>query len=203
MKKKIDNKNNKKVFATTGASNHSLAERAKHDYYATEPKALELLLEREAFSKEVWECACGGGHLAEVLKEHGHDVKCTDIVARGYEGVEVLDFLSLTKEDAKAYGRRDIITNPPYKYAQSFIEKAIDLAEDGTRIAMFLRLQFLEGQARKSLFRDHPPKFIYVSSSRLKCGKNGDFSSENSAIAFAWFIWEKGFQGEPTVRWFN
>ena len=37
-----------------------------------------------------------------------------------------------------------------------------------------------------------------------KCGKNGDFEDgDSSAIAFAWFIWEKGFKGEPTIKWFN
>lgn len=23
----------------------------------------------------------------------------------------------------------------------------------------------------------------------------------NSTMCFAWFIWEKGFSGEPTIRW--
>ena len=56
------------------------------DYYATDPKALELLLELEEFSDNVWECACGGGHLCEVLKAHGHNVKASDLVNRGYYG---------------------------------------------------------------------------------------------------------------------
>jgi hypothetical protein len=70
---------------------------------------------------------------------------------------------------------------------------------------MFLKLQFLEGKARRKLFEDFPPKKIYISSSRLKCYLNGD-PNENknaSAIAYAWFIWEKGYKGETTVRWFN
>jgi hypothetical protein len=200
----MSKKSIKKVFSPLGASSHSLTEREKHDYYATEPKALEMLLELETFSDKVWECACGGGHLADVLKAHGHDVKASDIIDRGYEGADVLDFLSLTKEEAKEFGRRDIITNPPYKYAQAFTEHALEISEDGTKIAMFLRLQFLEGQARRRLFLTNPPKTIYVSSSRLKCGKNGEFNqAEGSAIAFAWFIWEKGFKGEPTIKWFN
>lgn len=39
---------------------------------------------------------------------------------------------------------------------------------------MFLKLTFLEGQKRKELFLHNPPKYIYVSSSRLKCAPNGD-----------------------------
>ena len=51
--------NKKSVFTSLGASSHAIEEREKHDYYATEPKALELLLELETFSNNVWECACG------------------------------------------------------------------------------------------------------------------------------------------------
>ncbi len=43
---------------------------------------------------------------------------------------------------------------------------------------MFLKIQFLEGKARRALFEEYPPKTIYVSSSRLRCAMNGDF--ENS-----------------------
>lgn len=57
--------NSKSVYATLAASNHSERERNKHDYYATDPKAIELLLAEEKFSPLVWECACGEGHLSK------------------------------------------------------------------------------------------------------------------------------------------
>lgn len=52
----------------------------EHDYYATEPKAVHLLLEQEEFSKRILEPACGEGHIAEVLKDHGHIVTATDLI---------------------------------------------------------------------------------------------------------------------------
>ncbi|MCQ2609109.1 MAG: hypothetical protein MJ197_10545 [Bacteroidales bacterium] len=63
--------NTKSVFVCNGASNHTEEEREQNDFYATEPKALELLLEMEKFSHNVWECACGKGHLSEVLRGGG------------------------------------------------------------------------------------------------------------------------------------
>ena len=202
MAKKTNSSNN--VFTTLGASNHVTGERAAQDYYATDPKALELLLEREDFSENVWECACGGGHLCNVLKQHGHKVKATDIVDRGYEGVIIKDFLSVTKEEVDAEQQRDIITNPPYTKAKAFVQQALEISNDGTKIAMFLRLQFLEGQSRRALFATYPPKKVYVSSSRLVCAKNGNFDeTDSSAIAYAWFIWEKGYDGETVIEWFN
>ena len=67
--------NSNSIYKTLGASNHTEKERETNDYYATEPKALELLLDYEDFSHFVWECACGGGHLSEVLKSRGYNVK--------------------------------------------------------------------------------------------------------------------------------
>lgn len=55
--------NFKSIYVTLGASNHTDNEREVNDYYATEPKALELLLEKEKFFPCIWECACGGGAL--------------------------------------------------------------------------------------------------------------------------------------------
>ena len=80
----------------------------------------------------------------------------------------------------------------------------MEVVQEGAKIAMFLKLLFLEGQKRKQLFQKYPPKVVYVSSSRIQCAKNGDFEKYNqSAIAYAWFIWEKGYKGETVVKWFN
>lgn len=204
MEKAKEKSNTNKVFSPLGASNHSPKEREQNDYYATDPRALELLLALEKFSPHVWECACGGGHLCKVLKEHGHDVKATDIIDRGYEDTEIKDFLTVTKGETAADYQRDIITNPPYKLGKEFVEHAMDISKDGTKIAMFLKVQFLEGKARRELFDKYPPKKIYVSSSRLLCAKNGNFKEmDSSAVAYAWYIWQKGYKGDTIVKWFN
>lgn len=193
--------NSKATFITLGASNHTSKEREVNDYYATEPKALELLLDIEQFDPFVWECACGEGHLSEVLKKYGYIVKSTDLIDRGY-GDGCIDFLQSTEPH-----NGDIITNPPYKYAQQFVEKSLNIIPDGNRVAMFLKLTFLESKGRRELFNTYPPKYIYVASGRLLCAKNGEFDkmrqSGGSAAAYGWFIWEKGYTGEPIVRWFN
>lgn len=199
--------NAKSIFVRNGASNHSEEERQQHDYYATEPKAVEILLQEETFCPYVWECACGEGHMAEVLKAHGYKVRASDLYDRGYEGTEIIDFLKVKKDDIKNDFSRDIITNPPYKYAKEFVEHALDISMDSTKIAMFLKLTFLESQSRKILFQKTPPKIVYVSSSRLQCAKNGDFEKYGkgvgTAVAYAWFVWEKGFKGNPIIKWVN
>lgn len=192
--------NQKSIYTTLGASNHTDKERQQHDYYATEPKAMELLLAEESFHPVVWECACGEGHLSKVLEKHGFEVISTDLIYRGFGDPEPLDFLKDTLENFEG----DIITNPPYKYALEFVEQALNSVQPGRKVAMFLKLTFLEGQKRKEFFLHNPPKTIYVSSSRLMCAMNGNFASIlSSAAAYAWFVWEKGFKGDPVIKWIN
>lgn len=191
--------NSKAVYSTLAASNHSETDRVDNDYYATPPKAVEELLKREPFNHYVWECAVGGGHIADVLKQNGFNVKCSDIVDRGYADTEVADFLH-TERDKNDFAR-DIITNPPYSMATEFVKHALDISMDSTKVAMFLKIQFLETKKRYELFKEYPPKKIYVFVNRVNCGKNGVFGKESSAVCYCWFVWEKGYKGKPTVDW--
>ena len=189
------------LWMRLGASNHTDKERHTEDFYATDPIAAELLLDIEQFDGDIWECACGENHLANVFKEHGYNVRTSDIVAR-VEGTEIVDFLNYNDN-----WDGNIITNPPYSKAKEFIEKSLEIIPDGKKVAMFLKVQFLEGKARRKLFEKYPPKTIWVSSSRILCAKNADFEGMKrgggSAVSFSWFVWEKGYKGDTIVKWFN
>lgn len=87
--------NSKSIHSTLGASNHSEHERQSHDYYATEPVcAAELLQLVQA--RNIWECACGEGHLAKVFEVCGVLSKATDLIDRGY-GDGGIDFMRCTE----------------------------------------------------------------------------------------------------------
>ena len=138
--------------------------------------------------------------MAQVLKNHGYDVIATDLIYRDYGEKEPLNFLEETLEDFEG----DIITNPPYKYALEFVEKALESVHTGNKDAMFLKLTFLEGQKRREFFNVNPPKIVYVASQRLNCAMNGEFEKyKSSAVAYAWFVWVKGFKGDPIIKWIN
>ena len=186
------------VHVTMGSNKFSKHERAEHDFYATDPKALEVFpLLNELV--DVWECAVGQGHLAKVLKRNKKLARVSDIVDRGYPNTEVIDFLEY---DGTWHG--DILTNPPFRLSNQFLEKAMSIIEDGRKVYMFLPVRYLEGKARRKLFEQYAPKIVYVSSDRLGCAKNGDFGKYYPrAVAFAWFVWEKGYSGRTELTWFN
>lgn len=189
------------VFLQLGASNHTDSVRADGDYYATDPAAVEMLLDIEQFDRNILEPCCGEGHISKVLVDRGFNVTSRDLIDRGY-GEVGKDFLD--------YGETfdgDIITNPPYSLACEFVEKAMETVTDGHKVAMLLKIQFLESKKRRILLEKYKPKTVWVSSSRIVCARNGDFSKTNrsncSAQAYAWFVWEKGYIGDTLLKWFN
>lgn len=113
-------------------------------------------------------------------------------------------FLSYPVEGANKWDG-DIITNPPYKASLGFVKHALDIVENGRKVIMFLKLTFLEGVERGEFFKTNPPKKVLVFSKRIMCAKNGNFeemkAGGGSAVAYAWFVWEKGFQGKPEIEW--
>ena len=143
-----------KIFTTLGASSHATEERQVDDYYATNPKAVDLLLEVEEFDGAIWECACGEGHLSKRMVELGAEVVSTDLVDRGY-GEAPVDFFSV-----KTARGDHIVSNPPYKLAQQFCEHGLSLLPEGGKMAMFLKLLSLKGKKEKNFSRSiHPKQF--------------------------------------------
>ncbi len=194
MDKKDWTGNKTSTITTSGFHNNSIHDRDVNDFYATNPIALEELLKREKF-ENVWEVACGLGHLSEVLKKHGIHGKSSDLIDRGYG--EVIDFL---KDNIDWDG--DIITNPPYREATEFIYRAIKILKEDRRVAMIFPQRYLSSKTRFKLFTKYPPQFVYAFSGRVSCALNGDFNAySNSAVDYLWIIWKKGYGGETILRW--
>jgi hypothetical protein len=179
------------------------AERQQEDFYATEPKALQIFLDKLekdgiSLNNKIWEPSCGMGHLSDVLVKRGYDVRSTDIVDRGYEKFEGRQDFLVSAETW--FG--DILTNPPFKLAEKFVEQIDLLGYEDSKLILFLKIQFLEGQKRKELFKKYPPKYVYCNSSRQLCAKDGEFEKYTATTQFyAWYVWENGFSGDTIVRW--
>ena len=74
------------------------------------------------------------------------------------------------------------------------------------KIAMFLRLAYLEGRARYArLWSKYPPVRIYQFCGRqtLWRGDDADAKDKGGAIAFCWIVWEAGYKGDPALRWIS
>ena len=189
---------NETLTGTSLSGTSMSRERVENDYYATPPESTIALLEREKFFGGILEPCCGEGHISEVLKDYGYDVVSNDLVDRGY-GEFNENYLKTDKLKAT-----NVITNPPFKYAKEFIEKSL---QDTTgKVAMFCKIQLLEGVSRRDLFENSPLRTVYVFTKRQNPLRNGIPVDENgkkwaSTMCFAWFVWEHGYEGKPSIEW--
>ncbi len=182
-------------YAAAHTVNH--LQRERDDFYPTHPGATKALLAVEKFQGAIWEPACGYGDMSRVLEAAGHQVISTDLVDRGY-GIGGCDFLMEWKPRAP-----NVVTNPPFKHALEFVDRALSLA-DG-KVAMFLRLAFLEGVERGNWFPATPLARVWVMSRRvpMQRGRLSAKGDGHGVIAFAWFVWEIGHVGPATLGWLD
>ena len=188
------------------AGGNPATQRVENDFYATNPKAVNMILnEYNFYAQNILEPCVGQGHIAHVIDEfynHSKNITAIDIVDRGYPNTIVTDFLNYQTE--KRYD--GIITNPPYSLAKEFVEKGMELLTDNGQMLMFLKIQFLEGAKRKDFFKKYPPKYIYVFTNRMATWNNGEPLDPKgkrwaTTMCHAWFIWEKNSMTEPIIRW--
>ncbi len=160
------------------------------DYFPTHPWATRALFEHVLHDKgrslraaSVWEPACGQGHMGEVLKGRVGNVILSDCFDYGVFA-EVADFLwPVTRYECDW-----IITNPPFRLAQEFIEKALTIARVG--VAMLVRLQFVEGQGRfNDLFSKTPPTVIAQFAERVSLVPGCLDPKANLPTAYCWMVW--------------
>lgn len=163
------------------------------DFHPTPPRGTRALLAVERFRGRIWEPACGDGMMSDVLSER-YQVISTDLIDRGY-GEGNVDFLKQTKTRAP-----NIVTNPPFNLINEFIPVALRLAT--RKVALLARLSLLEGSRRRLMFTTTPIARVWVFSSRLAIPPSGYAGTKGSGmIAFAWYVWEHGHVGPPTLGW--
>lgn len=199
----------RKLNLEMAARNGAKQERDPYDFYATDPKTVELFLNQlekdhiRLCCNGVWECACGNGHISKVLKQRGYNVISTDIIQREYPCDKVINFLELKQNSD--FCADTIMTNPPYKDATKFVLKALELVKIGDYIVFYLKDRFLEGAERyNKIFKEYPPRYVYCHVDRQNTAMCGDFDKyckNTNTQFFIWCIWQKGYSGSTLLRW--
>ncbi|MCE6967139.1 class I SAM-dependent methyltransferase [Cereibacter sphaeroides] len=130
--------------------------------------------------------------MSRPLSEKFGTVTSADAYDYGYG--EVRDFLS-TPHTARSYDW--VITNPPFRLAQDFIERALAVARDG--VAILARTVFLESVGRyDGLFRDRPPTIFAQFTERVPMVKGRVDQKASTATGYAWFVWRYDIPREPS-----
>ena len=175
------------------------ANRAEHDFYRTGAIAVEKLLAVEKLEGKIWEPACGDGAISRVLEAHGLKVHSTDLIDRGY-GTGGVDFLRPRTVSFPTVSC--VITNPPFKLAQQFAARALDVAEK--KVLLLCRTLWLEGGKRGEFFRRCPPARVWVFSNRIpmqRAGWEPVKENQTGMMSFSWFVWDQEHVGKTELDW--
>lgn len=210
MDKKDWNGNSRAITAQKGLkADYTTKGRENNDFYATDPIVIDVLLKdfellKFDANKVVWECAASAGNLSDRLTELGFIVYATDLIDRGNSRVKPgVDFLQCTELPCDC---NIILTNPPFKYATEFAQKALELLPDGGFYIAFMNISYIAGQKRyNSIYKHGCLKYFCPFTKRVECWRNNDKEKYGgrAMVDFAWYIFKKGYKGMPILIWLD
>jgi hypothetical protein len=175
--------------------------RHEMDFYIEPRWAVDLFLDAENMPGPVWDPACGSGTIPTSCQARGILAAGTDAADRGFGPVH--DFLGMEPSPMLA-GVASIITNPPYKLAQQFVERALTIAT--RKVAVLVQSKFPYSQGRHRLFTANPTSKVYFLSDRpsMPPGEKllaGNVKPEGGKMDYCWIVFEHGHRGPPTAHW--
>lgn len=172
----------------------------RYEHYITPKWAAEAILKKEILTPIVLDPCCGTGVLSEAALKAGHQPYAIDVFHWGYRAQNhTIDFLEMEKFFCK--DEFSVFMNPPFTKACEFVLKAKQLG--ARKILCFQRMAWFESAKRRQFWDKNPPARIYICGDRASCWR-ADIPEENQGsntpTAHAWFVWEKGFLGNPTIH---
>jgi hypothetical protein len=176
-----------------------LWKRHKDDFYIEPHWVSERLFQVELFGGEIWDPACGIGRIVEAARRAGHDAVGTDLKSRGFESFKgPSNFLKIKEANTV-----NIVCNPPFAHAEAFVAHALELATG--KVAMLLPANWVQGDKRSRWLEKTPLRRVYFIAPRpsmppgpvLLKGVNPG----NGTTDYSWFVWLRGYDGHPEIRW--
>jgi hypothetical protein len=163
------------------------------DLYETPACATRALIRTGVLDNFHWifEPAAGRGAISRELKARGWNVFAHDLIA--YDGADSEVCAGFNFFEAPGVYRTDaIVTNPPFRLADRFIRKGLEL---GVPVIVLLRLMALEGAKRSDIMAHC--RHVYIGIERLPMMHREGWTGprlESAAMPFAWFFFH------PTKR---
>lgn len=178
---------------------------ARHpqDWYV-EPEWCSLrLFEKEKFTGQVWDPACGRGTIVIAALKSGLVAVGSDIEHRGWDSTRTpYNFL-----DVRGARFDNIVCNPPYGYiadiCEKFVQHALTIASN--KVAMILPANWVQGDKRSRWMASTPLSVVYFICPRPSMPPGpvieAGIAPGNGTTDYAWYVWEQGYTRQPRLDW--
>lgn len=186
--------------------------REVNDWYVEPLWATELLIKSQRFSRyeTIYDPCCGQGNILNAFykmdeKDRPHIIKGTDLIDRGFINQDprypfyTSDFLQASP-DKEMVG--SIVFNPPYKYAQKCVDKAVQYGGPRLRVFALLPLRFLASQIRKEWFKSIGlEKLIILSKRPTMLPGDNQTKINRGTVDYGWFVFNKHSNYSNRIEW--
>lgn len=175
---------------------------ARHpeDWYVEPEWVSARLFAVENFDGGILDPSCGLGRIVNSARAAGLSALGHDIVQRG--GV----FIGAPRDFLECTGNHpNIVANPPFGIAEKFVSKALELAE--RKVAMLLPANWVQGAKRSRWLQSTPLRRVYFIAPRPSMPPGPAIEAGvrpgNGTTDYAWFVWLRGYDGAPEIRWLH
>lgn len=172
------------------------------DWYVEPEWCSEALFAAVPFEGKICDPCCGLGRVLDAAAAAGYQTLGGDIRDRGASARH--DFLQLDFFNPQiALSAENIVCNPPYKFGDQFAQEAVARAE--RKAALLLRSGWANAASRSRWLEALPLRHVLAISPRpsmppgrvIQSGKKVGNGRED----YAWFVFERGYEGKPEFGW--
>lgn len=162
---------------------------ARHplDRYETPPHYVKALLKHigRLQHQRIYEPCSGHGHITRYLRDYGNKIHTNDL------DPTIPAKTHLDARTPAAWGTLGydwIITNPPFKYEQEILERALQF---GKNVAFLARISFLEPTlTRDGFWRRYRQGLEVIILPRYSFRRNKDGRKGSDSVTCCWLIWQ-------------
>jgi hypothetical protein len=169
-------------------------DRDDHDFYVEPAWCSERLFAVEPFTGLIWDPAAGSGTILRAARAAGLSNFASDIAEHGYGPRQ--DFLTAPAPAAVF----SVVTNPPFRLARAFVERALTLGAVKTVIifptARLNAARWLEQTPLARIWLLTPRPSMPPGEAILRGEKPA-----GGRVDFCWLVFEVGYCGASMVRW--
>ena len=176
-----------------------------YDFYETPSWATEKALDQMIIDgiinkyDDILEPCSGAGAISDVLEGYGFanvrnsDIQTLDCI-KGDKGVDVYDIPDNSCEV--------VFTNPPYNLMtkNNMLQEFLRISTK--KVILLLNIYYLSSKDRKTMLEQSHLRHIYIHSDRVTMFPYGQEKPKNGGTKmYAWFVWDKEYNGKPTLSW--